>query len=192
MHDRDDELTAAERERFESLPREMMPSRLLEERIVSELHARGYLGERQHVFRPAGRRSWNPFPLAAAAAAGIALFASGLAVGQWMGARHTAETMLAMQRQDSANAAAAIQRTGSAYLSVLGTLAQASASADPKEVARARVAAQNVMHEVADEMVRLAPDDPVSAHILQGLDKANRVQAASAPAPDNKKSLVWN
>jgi len=191
MHDRDDELTAAERERFESLPREMMPSRLLEERIVSELHTRGYLGERQHVRRPAWRPSWNPFPIAAAAA-GIALFASGLAVGQWMGARHTAETMLAMQRQDSANAAAAIQRTGSAYLSALGTLAQASTSSDPKEVARARMAAQNVLHEAANEMVRQAPDDPVSAYILQGLDQASKVKAASAPAPDKKKSLVWN
>ena len=194
MHDRDDELTAAERERFESLPREMMPSRLLEERIVSELRTRGYLAEEQHVRRPAWRRSWNPFPLAAAAAAGVALFASGLAVGQWLGARHTAETMLALQRQDSANAAAAIQRTGSAYLSALGAVAQASASSDPKEVARARVAAQNVLHEAANEMVRLAPDDPVSAHILQGLDKADKakVSAASATPDGNKKSLVWN
>lgn len=193
MHDRDDELTAAERERFESLPREMMPSRLLEERIVSELHTRGYLGESQHARRPAWRRTWNPFPLAAAAAAGVALFASGLAVGQWLGARHTAETMLALQRQDSANAAAAIQRTGSAYLSALGAVAQASASSDPKEVARARVAAQNVLHEAANEMVRLAPDDPVSAHILQGFDKADKTRVpAAAASSDGKKSLVWN
>jgi len=190
MHDQDEyELTAAERERFEALPREMMPSRLLEERIVSELRARGDLGERQYVRRPAWRPRWNPFPIAAAAAAGIALFASGLAVGQWLGARHTAESMLAMQRQDSANAAVAVQRTGQAYLSALGALAQASASSDPKEVALARAAAQNVLHEAANEMVRLAPDDPVSAHILQGLDKA-KVQAAPASS-DGKKSLVW-
>ena len=193
MHDRDDELTAAERERFESLPREMMPSRLLEERIVSELRTQGYLGERQHVRRPAWRRTWNPFPLAAAAAAGVALFASGLAVGQWLGARHTAETMLALQRQDSANAAAAIQRTGSAYLSALGALAQASTSSDPKEVARARVAAQNVLHEAANEMVRITPDDPVSAHILQGFDKIEQAKGPAPPPSSNgKKSLVWN
>jgi hypothetical protein len=193
MHDRNDELTAAERERFESLPREMMPSRLLEERIVSELRARGHLGEEQPVRRPTWRRSWNPFPLAAAAAAGVALFASGLAVGQWLGARHTAETMLALQRQDSANAAAAIQRTGSAYLSALGAVAQASASSDPKEVARARVAAQNILHEAANEMVRLAPDDPVSAHILQGFDKVQpaSIKGTVPPSSDGKKSLVW-
>ena len=185
MHDRGEhELTAAERERFEALPREAMPSRLLEERIVSELRARGYIGAGR-----ARRPRWAPFPLAAAAAAAVALFASGLAVGQWLGARHTAESMLALQRQDAANATAAVERTGSAYLSALGALAQASASSDPREVAHARQTAQNVLHEAANEMVRLAPDDPVSAHILQGLEKA-KVQATTASS-DGKQRLVW-
>jgi len=187
MHDPNDhDLTAAEREAFDALPREAMPSRVLEERIVSALRARGDLGT-----RPAGRPAWDwrRLPLAAAAAAGIALFACGLALGQWLGARHTAEAMLALQRQDAANAAAAVQRTGSAYLSALGALAQASASSDPQEVARARAAAQNVLHEAANEMVRMAPDDPVSAEILQGFDRA-RVQATPASA-GGKQRLVW-
>ena len=47
-----------------------MPGRLLEERIVADLRTRGFLGERHVVRRPV----WAPFPLAAAAAAGIALF----------------------------------------------------------------------------------------------------------------------
>jgi hypothetical protein len=187
MHDRDDhELTAAEREAFDALPREAMPSRVLEERIVSALRARGDLGA-----RPARRPAWDwgRLPLAAAAAAGIALFACGLALGQWLGARHTAEAMLALQRQDAANAAAAVQRTGSAYLSALGALAQASASSDPQEVARAREAGLSVLHEAANEMVRLAPDDPVSAGILTSLDRA-KVQAAPASA-GGKQRLVW-
>ncbi len=184
MHDRGDEdLTAAEREAFEALPREAMPSRLLEERVVSELRARGLLG----VAR--ARRLWGRLPIAAAAAAGLALFASGLALGQWLGARHTAGAMLALQRQDAASTAAAVQRTGSAYLSALGALAQASASSDPQEVARARAAAQQVLHEAANEMVRLAPDDPVSAQILQGLERA-RIEAAST-RPDGRQRLVW-
>ena len=185
MHDRDDEeLTAAEREAFDALPREAMPSRLLEERVVSALRARGLLGARR-VRRPA----WGAFPIGVAAAASVALFASGVAVGQWMGARHTAQAMLAMQRQDAANAAAAVERTGSAYLSALGALAQASASSDPGEVARAREAAQSVLHQAANEMVRLAPDDPVSAQILKGLERA-RVDATSASS-DGKQRLVW-
>ena len=185
MHDRDDEdLSAAEREAFEALRREAMPGRLLEERVVTELRARGHLGARRA--RLAG---WRLLPIGAAAAAAVALFASGLAVGQWLGARHTANAMLALQRQDAANTAAAVQRTGSAYLSALGALAQASASADPNEVARARETAQSVLHQAANEMVRLAPDDPVSAQILQGLDRA-RIQSA-ATRPDGKQRLVW-
>jgi hypothetical protein len=186
MHDRDEhDLTAAEREAFDALPREAMPSRMLEERIVSALRARGDLGT-----RPARRPAWDwgRLPLAAAAAAGIALFACGLALGQWLGARHTAEAMLALQRQDAANAASAVQRTGSAYLSALGALAQASASSDPQEVARARTAAQNVLHQAANEMVRLAPDDPVSAQILKGFESA---KVDAAPASNEKKRTVW-
>jgi hypothetical protein len=185
MHDRDDEgLSAAERQAYEALPREAMPGRLLEDRVVTELRARGLLGARRihHADR------WH-LRYAAAAAAAVALFASGLAVGQWIGVRHTADAMLALQRQDAANTAAAVQRTGSAYLSALGALAQASASADPKEVARARETAQSVLHQAANEMVRLAPDDPVSAQILQGLDRA-RIQSA-ATRPDGKQRVVW-
>ena len=185
MHDRDDEeLTATEREAFDALPREEMPSRLLEERVVSALRDRGLLGARR-VRRPV----WGRIPIGVAAAASLALFASGVAIGQWMGARHTAQVMLAMQKQDAASATAAVERTGQAYLSALGTLAQASASSDPAEVARARQTAQNVLHEAANEMVRLAPDDPVSAQILKGLERA-RVQAAPA-STDGKQRLVW-
>jgi hypothetical protein len=185
MHDREeDQLTAAEREAFDALPRERMPSRLLEERVVSGLRARGLLGRRQ-VRRP----SWGRIPISVAAAASVALFASGIALGQWMGARHTAQAMLAMQKQDAASAAAAVQRTGAAYLSALGALAQASASSDPREVARAREAAQNVLHDAANEMVRMAPDDPVAAGILKGLDRA-KVDAAPASS-DGEQRLVW-
>ncbi|MBI1795785.1 MAG: hypothetical protein HY076_05720 [Candidatus Eisenbacteria bacterium] len=185
MHDRDDELTAAEERAYAELAREAMPSRMLEERVVSELRARGVLG-----WRTAQRHGWRRLQTATAAAASFALFASGLAVGQWLGARHTADAMLKLQRQDSATAAAAVQRTGSAYLSALGALAQASSSADPKEVARARQAAQSVLHQAADEMVRLAPDDPVSAQILKGLDRA-QVQATTASTRPDKQHFVW-
>jgi hypothetical protein len=187
MHDRDEvELTAAEREAFDALPREAMPSRVLEERIVADLRAHGLLRARRPARVP---WNWGRFPIAAAAA-GIALFATGLALGQWLGARHTAEAMLKLQQQDAANASAAVQRTGSAYLSALGALAQASASSDPAEVARARQAAQTVFHEAANEMVRLAPDDPMSAGILKGMDRA-KVQAAPASADGKRTVVAW-
>jgi len=51
MHDREeDQLTAAEREAFEALPREAMPGRLLEERVVSGLRARGLVRARQFTW----------------------------------------------------------------------------------------------------------------------------------------------
>ncbi|HKQ58457.1 MAG TPA: hypothetical protein VJY35_11370 [Candidatus Eisenbacteria bacterium] len=185
MHDRDDDqLTAAEREAFEALPREAMPGRLLEERVVSALRVRGLLGER-HVTR---RFAWSRIPIGFAAAAGVALFASGLAFGQWMGARHTAQVMLDLQKQDAANASAAVERTGKAYLSALGALAQASASSDPAQVARAREAAESVLHDAANEMVRISPDDPVSAGILKSLD--SKVEATPASA-NGKRKTVW-
>jgi len=161
MHNQDDqELSAREREAFAALPREQMPSRLLEERVVTELRARGYLGV--HRVRHAG---WGRFAIGAAVAAGaVALFASGLAVGQ------------------------AVQRTGSAYLTALGALAQASASGDTLDLARARETARTVLHQAANEMVRLAPDDPVSAQILQGLERA-RIQ--SAATPPGSQRVVW-
>src|SRR5262245_13198771 len=187
MHDRDDQpLTEAEELAYAELKRETMPSRLLEERVVSELRARGVLG----WHRAAPRHGWRRLQVGTAAAASIALFASGLAVGQWIGAGHTADAMLKLQRQDAATAAAAVQRTGSAYRSALGALAQASASADPKEVASARAAAQQVLHQAADEMVRLAPDDPLSAQILKGMDKA-RVDATTASTKPDAKHFVW-
>src|SRR5437867_11488495 len=118
MHDQaDEDLTASERRALEDLRREAMPSRLLEERVVAELRARGLLGTRVR------QRMWARLQIGAVAAAGLALFASGLAVGQWLGARHTASAMLAVQSRDAASTAAAVQRTGSAYLSALGALA---------------------------------------------------------------------
>lgn len=186
MYDRDDqELTAAEEQAYAALREERMPGRLLEERVVAELRARGVLGR-----RVSARRTWWRPQVAAAMAASFALFASGLAVGQWIGSRHTAEAMLQLQRQDAAATAAAVQRTGQAYLSALGALAQASASADPAEVARAREAAQTVLHQAADEMVRLDPNDPLSAQILKGLEQS-RIESAATRPDKQKQHLAW-
>ena len=117
MHDPNDrELTAAEREAFDALPREMMPSRMLEERIVTELRARGLLGARR-----ASRLAWTweRVPLVAAAASGIALFACGLALGQWLGARHTADAMLALQRQEDQSILDGVKKRYSSLMSRL-------------------------------------------------------------------------
>ena len=43
--------------------------------------------------------------------------------------------------------------------------------------------------QAANQMVRLAPDDPMSAQILAGFDRA-RIQSA-ATRPVGKQRLVW-
>ena len=78
MHD--DELTPAEKEALESLSRERMPSDLLQDRVVRELHGRRLLGA------AAGERTlparWR---LAGAVAASIVLLATGFVLGRYHG-----------------------------------------------------------------------------------------------------------
>ena len=98
--------------RLAALPRERMPSRLLEERTVKALRTRGLLRHR----RPGA--AWM-----AAAAAAVALFAGGFALGQWTGSRTMSDSMLAIRQQSAEDAAALVQRTGSAYVLALASLA---------------------------------------------------------------------
>src|SRR5437762_1471596 len=113
MHiEHDDELTPAERAAFEALPRERMPSDVLEERTVNALKHAGLL-----TTTTTASPSWRipPTWLALAAAASVALFASGVVLGQYISARHSAETIAALREADTREAAALIQQTGSAY-----------------------------------------------------------------------------
>jgi hypothetical protein len=186
----DDPLTAQERDAFAALAREREPSRMLEERVVAELRAHGYLGmarrrERQFAF------GWPPLAAAAGLAASLALFASGVAVGQWLGTRHTTEAMLQLHQQDAVQAASLVERTGSAYVSALGTLAQASGKASPQDVQHGKEAAQEVMQAAANAMVRLAPDDPIAVQILQGLDRQRAQQENANGQVASKRRLAW-
>jgi hypothetical protein len=76
MYDNENELTAAERAAFDSLPRERVPGDLLEERVVGELRRRGLLGSSGHR----RLRFGNALRIAAA----IALFAGGVATGRFL------------------------------------------------------------------------------------------------------------
>jgi hypothetical protein len=189
----DDPLTDAERDAFAKMSREREPSEQLEQRVVLELRSRG-------ILRPAHTGvvrvhrigfAWPSLQVAAGFAVCVALFASGIAVGQWLGLRHTTEAMLQMHQQDAAQAAALVERTGNAYVTALGTLAQVSGNSTPQEAARAREAAQSVMHAAANEMVRLAPDDPLAVQILQGMDRAREKQAQANGQAANKRRLAW-
>lgn len=177
-------LTPAEREALDSLPRERMPSQFLEEKTVRALKERGLIGS---VSLRAGRV--RPWMAAAAVAASVALFASGLAVGQMIGARQTADALAAVYPNQADRAAAMVQTTGSAYTAALGRLVEAMAAADAAEVQRGREVAVAALWAAASEVVRLAPDDPLAVQILQEFERA---RAEGGPADSAAaRNVVW-
>jgi hypothetical protein len=179
MHDRNHELTAHEKAEVEALPRERMPGRLLEERTVKALRARGLLRRRPF------RASW----LTAAAAAAVALFATGFAAGQWSTSREVTNTLLVAQHQTAMEAAQMVQRTGTAYVTALAALAQLSDSSTAAEAAQGREVALAALYAAARELVELTPDDPVAIHIrrvLGGTQAGTRQDDQSGA-----RNVVW-
>jgi hypothetical protein len=177
--EQDAEYTAMIRE----LPQDAVPSTLLEERTVRELRKRGLLRAQRSL--PV---SW----LMGSAAACVALFATGIAVGQWLGTRNTINTVAEFANQTTMAAAAAqVQQTGTAYVQALEALVNSTnqtqgQASDPQ----AREVALTALHAAANEVVRLAPNDPVAAKILQGIEQARR-QASPQQDEQAGRQIVW-
>jgi hypothetical protein len=186
MNERDeDDLTPDLRTELAALPRERDPGRLLEERTVRALRERGLI----EAPAAGGRvrripRAW----LGGAAAAGIALFASGLAVGQWMGTRATVQVVEAARAADTRQAAQVVQQTGSAYVQALSRFAELSDSASAGQTAEGREVAASILRAAADELVRIAPDDPLAGAVLAGFARADSAQAART---GEEQRTVW-
>lgn len=184
MHD--DEWTQEERAAMEALPRERPPDRALEERVVRALREEGLL-ERPAVLRfTLPSRGW----IAAAAAAAVVIFAGGFVLGGWLESRHTTQVVMDMHQRDAAEAAAMVQRTGSAYVSALSALASYAGKARPQELAPAREAAVNALHAAANQMVRLMPEDPVAVNILQGMARASHSDSLETASAEPRR-VVW-
>ena len=180
----DEEMTPELRKELAALPRERDPGRLLEERTVRALRERGLI----EAPKAGGRVRRIPMAwLGGAVAAGIALFASGMAVGQWMGTRATAQVVQAVQAQNERQAALLVQQTGSAYVNALGQMAALSDSgrATPPE---GREVATKILRAAADELVRIAPDDPLASAVLAAFQRADSAQTART---GEKQGVVW-
>jgi hypothetical protein len=183
-HD-EDELDPGLRARLAALPREQDPGRLLEERTVRALRERGMLQA------PAAHGRVRRIPaawLGGAAAAGIALFAGGLVTGQWMGARATAGMVHAVQAADTRGAALAVQQTGTAYVEAMAHFAELSDSASHAQTAQGREVAARMLRAAADELVRIAPDDPLAAAVLAAFQRADSARTARS---GEKQGVVW-
>jgi hypothetical protein len=169
------ELTDEERAAIESLPREREPGRMLEERTVKALREEGLIGSPgpsggrmdERPAAGAGGRPW--WKSAAAIAAGIALFAGGLSVGQMLGARQTADAFQTVFEEGDALLASQVQRAGSDYVAALAALAESEEGA-AADTGQALEVALTALWAAANEIVRLVPDDPLTARILQGFE----------------------
>jgi hypothetical protein len=170
-------------EMLHQLPQDVMPSALLEERTVKELRSRGLLRARRGL--PV---SW----LVGSVAASIALFATGVVVGQWMGTRTTISSVAEIASSGNPAAAAAhVQQTGTAYVQALEALVNSAnqtqgQASDPQ----AREVALTALHAAANEVVRLAPNDPIATKILQGIEQARR-QANPQTDQEAGRKIVW-
>jgi len=187
--DTDDELTPSEREAFAALPRERIPPAALEERVVEALRAEELLG---HGARRPDRRP-RPFGpwMAAAVAAGLALFASGTAFGQWTAGRGVADAVsAALERaSDPAQAATQVQEAGSEYVRAVAHLAELAGSDAGGDFASGTEAARVALHAAALELARLSPDDATLRLVLAVLEeRAGEAADSAALAP---RKTIW-
>jgi len=146
------------------------------------LRERGLI--RSSSARPGVVRPWMAI---AAVAASVALFASGLTLGQLMGARQTVDALAAFYPDQTERAAALVQTTGSAHTAALSGLIEAMRQADPETLEQAREVARAALWSSASEVVRLAPDDPLAVRILQEFERARTGQGTGEDA----RSFVW-
>lgn len=186
-----DSLSPAERRAFEQLPREAMPSRELEERVVAALRQRGVLPTPLSVARGRHERSSHParFWVPVAAAAAVAVFMSGLAVGQMIGTKSGVDLAVRVggSHNNAVEAAARLQQAGSSYVQALASISQHADSVNPVVRDSVRSVAIRVLGEAAEEMALIAPDDPLAAAVLRGISQRQRTGDSAAPS----RSVVW-
>jgi hypothetical protein len=181
-HENDDELTPEEREAFAALPRQRIPPAELEDRVVDALHGQGLLVQNRRL---RSHRGW----LATAAAAGaLAIFSSGLAVGQWLAGQSTADVVTAVLEQDPVSRALAVQAAGSEYVRAVARLSDLMGSGDPRALDPGREAGAIALHAAALELARLSPDDPTIQMVLAVLEER---MGAGAGQEGVVRQTIW-
>jgi hypothetical protein len=161
----DEELTSAEREALEALPREQTPSPFLEERVVTALHDRG-------VLRPTRPRAieLTPARIAVAAAAAIALLVGGFAMGRWAGEFPDTSVQPRAIEAIQPTLAASLQHAGTAYVSALERLASSETAPHSDEMRQGREVALTTLYTAAGEVSRIVPKKHMAGQLLQALD----------------------
>jgi hypothetical protein len=186
MDDPREELSDAEQRAFAALSRERAPGAELEERTVAMLRRQGLLPTPITINRGQGGKGPRVWWISGAVAAALAIFASGLAVGQYLGARNAALVVNA-SNQSAAQLAAHMQRAGALYKTALIALSQMPDSGNPAVRDSVRRVALTVLGEAAQEAALFAPDDPVATAVLRGLNQRSRNDQPIGPS----RSVVW-
>ena len=188
-HPHGDDLTPDEKAAFRALPRERIPPAVLEERVVARLRHEGLLaGAAPHTARVRSmRRPW----LAAAAAAGVALFASGVAVGEWSAGHGVVGAVSAALDRvgDPTEAATEVQEAGSEYVRAVARLSDLTGPGTDGEVVSGAEAARVALHAAALELARVSSDDPTLKLVLAVLEERAGVDADSTATAGRK--TIW-
>lgn len=179
-----EELSPAEKRAFAALPRETDLPADLEDRAVAMLRRAGHLPTPITVASRQVARSPRVIWMAGAAAAAIAVFASGMALGQHLGLTQ-AERIVTIRTAAEANNQ--VQRTGDRYIAALASLGQLRDTSDVAGRTRAKETALAVLGAAAEEISHLAPDDPLAAAVLRGLNERSRTRGSDAPS----RSVIW-
>ena len=178
-----DDLSPAERRAFDALPREIDLPPDMEDRAVAMMRRAGHLPTPLTAHRGAVARPHRKMWLVGAVAAALAIFASGIAVGQYVGMNKTATMVMARNASEAANQ---VQRTGDRYIAALASLGQLRDTSDVAGRDRAKETALAVLGAAAEEIAHLAPDDPLAAAVLRGLNERSR-NKSDAPS----RSVIW-
>ena len=163
------------------LPGERTPSALLEERTVRALRKRGLL---RH------KRSFPTAWLAGSIAASLALFATGVVVGQYLATRSAVDAVAQITQHNGAVTTQQVQQAGTAYVAALQALVNSAQQNQAGQNKQARDVALTALHQAADQIVRLAPNDPVATHIVQALDQEQKQNQAPA-GKSRQRQIVW-
>jgi len=175
----DEQLSPEEERALQSLPRERLPGRGLEERTVSALRQR-------KILRP--RPAFTPVHVGLAAAAGFVLFFAGVLYGQWRVDGAAGGQSVQQPAGGTQTASELVELTGTAYVNALSSFALSSDSTNTEEWIRGRRAALEVFREAANEVVVLVPDDPLVEDILRGMEEVERVKNSGS---EETRQIVW-
>src|SRR5258708_4439105 len=183
----DEELSPGEKRAFAALPRELEPKASLEERTVAMLRQHGQLPIPLVSRRPDARTPRTYWIAAGAIAAALAIFASGIAVGQYLGMTGAVNLAQLTAQSSATQAAAHVRHAGDMYVAALASLNNLRDTTDVQGREQARKFALAALGAAAEEVAHIAPDDPLAAAVLRGLNQRTRDQQP----PASSRTVVW-